>query len=77
MKAILEYNLLEERDEYTLAIQGSTMYACLFSTMNMFRNHLKYNNKEWTDEELAVIENLRDEFFEILESNDFDLDCVS
>ena len=44
-KAILEYKLPEEQDEFTLARNGGEYYSILFHIENIIRSHNKYGVK--------------------------------
>lgn len=62
MKAILEFELPEEREEFEDATKGS-IYKMKIDTLynDVFRPHIKYDKKlfddhDLTDEELDIIE---------------------
>lgn len=65
-KAVLEFNLPEEQDEFILAKNGGKYYSLLCDISNIIRGHNKYDvavQKSW----------------ELLEDamNEFDMDEVS
>jgi hypothetical protein len=65
MKAILEFDLPEERSEFELATKASDLSLVLYDMNNVFRSHLKYdNNPEWHSE---TVEKIKEEFYRILE----------
>ena len=76
MKAILEFKLPEDKDEFTLATKGSNYYFALLQMADHFRSDLKHND-DYTHEEMAVVEKFQKEFLEILEDNNVNLDEVS
>jgi len=43
MKAILEFNLPDENNEFTLAQRGSEYFCVLHEIMNHLRGHVKYD----------------------------------
>lgn len=53
MKAILEFNLPEDRDAHTLSINASKYFCCLFELDQEMRNCLKYGHSYKDVEELA------------------------
>jgi hypothetical protein len=54
MKATLEYNLPEERNEHLRAIHSAAAWNALYNIDSMLRNHLKYGSTFNTAEELAT-----------------------
>ena len=73
MKAIIEFELPEDRDEYEMANNASKMYLALWDIKQLFRSKLKYNSDGLNDEQLTQWEIMQDEFFEILDNNDLKL----
>ena len=74
MKAIIEFELPEDRDEYDMANNASKMYMALWDIKQLFRSTLKYNPTGLSTEQLEQWETMRGEFFEILENNDLKID---
>jgi len=74
MKAIIEFELPEDRDEYEMANNASKMYLALWDIKQLFRSKLKYNPDGLNDEQLTQWEIMQGEFFDILDNNDFKLD---
>jgi hypothetical protein len=58
MKAILEFNLPEEQDEFEMAQSGGKYNVVLFDVMNDIRSKLKYENL--TENEDKIYESVRD-----------------
>ena len=46
MKAILEFNLPEDKENFDLANDGLNYYSALFEFDQWLRSEYKYNNKE-------------------------------
>jgi hypothetical protein len=46
MKAILEFNLPEDKENFDLANNGLNYYSALFEFDQWLRSEYKYNNKE-------------------------------
>ena len=74
MKAIIEFQLPEDRDEYDMANNAGKMYMALWDIKQLLRSTLKYNPTGLNEEELKQWEAMRGEFFEILDNNDLKLD---
>ena len=74
MKAIIEFKLPEDQEEYEKANNANKMYAALWEIRQLFRSTLKYNTTGLNDEQLEQWEAMRGEFFEILDNNDLKLD---
>jgi hypothetical protein len=74
MKAIIEFELPEDQEEYQMANNASKMYTALWDIRQLFRSTLKYNKTGLNDEQLEQWEAMRGEFFDILENNDLKLD---
>lgn len=62
MKATLEFNLPDERDEHIRAVQAAAAWACLDDLDMMLRNAMKYGHDFKTVEQFA--EHLRSEIAE-------------
>ena len=74
MKAILEFKLPDDQSEYELAVNAPKMYNALWDIKQLIRSKLKHNSDSLTDAELKQWEIMQDEFFEILDNNNFKLD---
>lgn len=66
MKAILEFELMDDFDMFQHATKGSTYYIVIDEIADLFRKHLKYNTKEYNEDQLEAIKWLKDEFYSIL-----------
>jgi hypothetical protein len=74
MKAIIEFELPQDQEEYEMANNASKMYTALWDIKQLFRSTLKYNPAGLNDEQLEQWEIMRGEFFDILDNNDLKLD---
>ena len=74
MKAIIEFELPKDIEEYEMANNASKMYMALWDIKQLFRSTLKYNSAGLNDQQLQQWEAMRGEFFDILENNDLKLD---
>lgn len=62
MKAILEFNLPEERAEYELAVTGAELQAAVSDFDNWLRSTVKYSEKrDWPN-----AEQIRQRFIEMI-----------
>jgi hypothetical protein len=73
MKAIIEFQLPKDQQEYEMANNASKMYMALWDIKQLFRSTLKYNPAGLNDEQLTQWEIMQDEFFVILDNNDLKL----
>ena len=69
MKAILEFNLPEERDEHTLAVKAPNMYGALWDIDQWLRAKIKYEDR-------FEFQEVREQLHEILWENGFQIDEV-
>ena len=74
MKAIIEFELPEDQEEYEKANNASKMYMALWDIRQLFRSKLKYNSDGLNDEQLEQWEAMRGDFFDILDNNYLKLD---
>jgi hypothetical protein len=74
MKAIIEFELPEDQEEYQMANDASKMYTALWEVRQLLRSKLKYNSDGLNDEQLEQWEAMRGDFFDILDNNDLKLD---
>lgn len=72
MKATLTFKLPDEMTEYNSAVHGAE-YRCALNDINEYlRSQVKYNTK-LNDEQVQVIERIREELFAILSSYDLEI----
>lgn len=74
MKAIIEFELPEDQNEYEKANNANKMYMALWDIRQLLRSKLKYNSDGLNDEQLEQWEAMRGDFFDILDNNDLKLD---
>lgn len=72
MKAILEFNLPEDSSDHEMCINAYRYHNSLYEFKQLLRQKIKYG--EHTDEIYDVYEKIRDEFNDILDSNNVNLD---
>jgi len=68
MKAILEFELPQDNQEFELATKASKMYCTLWELDQWLRGEIKYNGKELNE--------VRDKLREIMNDNRIDFDMV-
>lgn len=66
MEGILKFSLPEEKSEFLLAQQGGKYYVTLLDIQNYFRNRLKYNSDNLSEEQLVFLEKVRDDIYDII-----------
>ena len=72
MKAILEFNLPDDKNEWENAMRADAMFCALFDLSQELRTMWKYQQYQ-TEEEYAIVETIRDKFYEILNQNNINL----
>ncbi len=72
MKAILEFNLPEDKVDFDLAIQGSDWKHVCWEMDQLLRKHLKYDN-DLKEDEVKILQYVRDEFWKFINENNVDL----
>ena len=65
MKAILEFNLPEEDEEFKQAANAGNMHCAIFEFSQYLRKKLKY--EDLSEQETKTYENVQAEFLGILE----------
>ena len=64
MKAILEFNLPEESEEFELARNGAKLSCAISDFQNWLRNQIKHGY--YAEEQMAVFERVREKFFDAM-----------
>ena len=72
MKAILEFNLPDDEDEHSLAINARKYYTVLWDIDQQLRNKIKYSSA--SDDTIAAYTKTRDLLWELLNDRGLDLD---
>jgi hypothetical protein len=72
MKAILEFNLPEEQVEFNNTIKGSDWKHVCWGMDQLLRKHLKYDD-HLTENEVKLLQYVRDEFHQLMNENNVDL----
>ena len=71
MKAKITFNLPEDQAEFDFAVQGSNMYSALWDISQELRTLWKY--EELSEEEWKIVERIRENFYDILQKNNINL----
>ena len=74
MKAILEFNLPDDQDAYTLAQNGGKLYAVVWDALQFIREKLKYGHDFTTPD--AALENVRQQILDHLEMRGINIDIL-
>jgi hypothetical protein len=67
MKAVLEFNLPEDQEEFYNALNGSKFAQVLSELDNILRNKIKYESDSLSEKEIETYEFLRKELFRLLD----------
>ena len=70
-KAILEFNLPDEQEEFKEAVNANRYFIALDEIREKLRGYLKYGHQFKTADE--AIEKIQEEFFQILHDNEITL----
>lgn len=73
MKAILEFNLPEDKVDFDLALQGSDWKHVCWKMEQYLRAQIKYAPDEMSQEKYDALEEVREEFNRIMIENNVDL----
>ena len=73
MKAKLTFNLPDDQHEWDNAVNANSMYLALWDISQELRSMWKYQAYN-TEEEYAIVETIRDKFYEILQEHNINLD---
>lgn len=71
MKAILEFSLPDDQDEYEMTTNALRYYSFIHAMNEYLRGEIKY--QQHTDEEFALLEKIRDQYFELMNNYDIKL----
>ena len=74
MKAILEFDLPNERTEFELAANGTKWMSVSHEMAEYLRQQLKYHSEKYTDEEYKVLEQVRKKLQDLIEEEGLSLD---
>jgi len=73
MKAKLTFNLPDDQYDWDNAVNANAMYLALWDLSQELRSMWKYQQYK-TEEEYAIVETIRDKFYEILQEHNINLD---
>ena len=71
MKATLEFNLPDDKNEWENAMRADAMFCALWDVQQELRRLWKY--EELTEEQFKMVERIRDSFHDILQRNNINL----
>lgn len=71
MKAILEFNLPDDKTEWDNAMRADAMFCALWDVQQELRRLWKY--EELSEEQFKIVEQIYDKVNEILNKNNIDL----
>ena len=76
MKAILEFNLPEDDQEYNLANNAMNFWNVLWELDQELRANTKYAPDDMTDDDYDAYQKIRDKLHELMSENNVSLDMV-
>ncbi len=72
MKAILEFNLPENQNEFDMALKGSDWHHICWDLDNYLRTEIKYND-ELSDVQRFELQKVRDKLYDLMNRNNLQL----
>ncbi len=76
MKAILEFNLPDDQDEYELANKGAKMYSVLWELDQSLRAKTKYAPDDLPEDKYDAYQEIREELRELMSESGVSFDMV-
>ena len=78
MKAILEFNLPEDQDDFELATKGGKWYSIVWEMDQWLRTQYKYMpDEEYSEDRYNAYVEAREKLFELMKENGVNLEDVS
>ena len=72
MKVVLIFNIPDDRDEYRLAEKGKDFYLAMYDYSQYLRTEWKHGN--YDDKEFEVLDKIKEQFCDILDRYNINLD---
>jgi len=76
MKAILEFNLPDDQQEYDLANSGLAFWHVLWELDQELRANTKYAPDDMTDDDYDAYQKIRDKLYELMNDYNVNLEMV-
>lgn len=66
MKHLIEFNMPDDKEELEIVQQAGSMHSVLWELGEKLRSIVKYNNEGYSEQEMKVIESIREEYHNLL-----------
>lgn len=76
MKAVLEFNLPEDQQEFELATKGMKFWSILWDLDQSLRSKTKYASDDLPQDKYDAYQEIRDELRELMSENMISFDMV-
>ena len=76
MKAILEFNLPDDQDQFELATKGSNMYSVLWELDQSLRAKTKYAPDDLPEDKYDAYQEIREELRELMSNSGISFEMV-
>jgi len=76
MKAILEFNLPDDEQEYNLANNAMRFWSVLWELDNVLRANTKYAPDDMSEDDYDAYQKIRETLHELMRNNNVSLDMV-
>jgi hypothetical protein len=77
MKAILEFNLPEDNQDFQLASNAMKFWSVLYELDQDLRSKTKYASDDLPQDKYDAYEEIRDNLYELMRNENISLDMVS
>jgi hypothetical protein len=77
MKAILEFDLPKDHEEFNVMSKGVDLYLTLWDLDQYLRNKIKHNSDNLSEEVLEAFDEVRDVIRDILNNHSCSLEMMS
>jgi hypothetical protein len=76
MKAILEFNLPDDQQDFDLAVSGMKFWSVLYDLDQSLRTKTKYASDDLPKDKYDAYQEIREELRELMSNNNISLDMV-
>ena len=76
MKAVLEFNLPDDQQDFDLAVNASKFWSVLYELDQDLRSKTKYAPDDLPEDKYDAYQEVRDILYELMRENNISLDMV-
>jgi len=71
-KIIMTFSIPEEKEEFDLAFNGPTLSCVVEEILSFLRKKIKYESDKYSEQEIKVYKEIKDEIFSLLKEKNVD-----